>query len=77
MSVYRKTENGITGNKAIVDTFHQKRVELAVFLNQYHEYKYSEKAEEVIEYHRRHLKRTAPGFIGYIKKALKKILKRK
>ena len=74
MSVYRKTESGISSRKEIVDSFHQKRIELANLLNLYHDYKYSEKVNEVIEYHKKHIKKSSPTIARYFKSVIKKFL---
>lgn len=52
MSVYRKHENGITNTAYVTNNFHQKRIKLMNYLNEYHDFKYNDKAMEVIDYHK-------------------------
>jgi SAM-dependent methyltransferase len=58
MSVYRKHEGGITNTSFIKDTFHHKRIELMQHLNEFHEFKCSDKAEEVIQHHKNQITAT-------------------
>ncbi|MCD6366200.1 MAG: glycosyltransferase, partial [Bacteroidales bacterium] len=55
MSVYRKHEGGFTNRAEIVNTFHQKRIELIDYLNEFHNYKYDLKAKKVKEIHKRRM----------------------
>lgn len=81
MSVYRKNKSGLTTTKFHNEFYHQKRIELAVLLNHYHDYKYSDKAMEVIGFHLSELMKSKekPGLNVKkwgVFKALKKIQKR-
>jgi hypothetical protein len=58
MSVYRKSESGITNSVELKANYHEKRIELMQCLDQFHEYKFSDKAAKVIAYHRRQLNRS-------------------
>jgi glycosyltransferase involved in cell wall biosynthesis len=51
MSVYRHHDGGITKSKKVKDSYHEQRIELMKFLNEYHDRKYQNKVDRVIEYH--------------------------
>ncbi|MGE4440331.1 MAG: glycosyltransferase [Desulfomicrobium sp.] len=55
MSVYRKHSAGLTELKDLKDNFHQNRIILINFLNEYHDFKYQNKASDVIAYHNRQI----------------------
>jgi glycosyltransferase involved in cell wall biosynthesis len=55
MSVYRKHENGLTNTAEVINNYHQKRIELMRYLNDYHQYRFDRKAKEIIAYHEREL----------------------
>ncbi len=53
MSVYRKHSGGITSSSGVINSFHQKRIELIRLLDAYHNGKYARKAAAVIKVHER------------------------
>ena len=57
MSVYRKHDTGLTNTEAVINSFHEKRIELISLLDEYHNHAYSEKAKQVIDYHRSLIKK--------------------
>ncbi len=86
MSVYRKHPNGITETETHKDGFYRKRIELINYLNQFHDYRYSKKANEIIGLYQQsiHFKETAikeksmfENFKMVIKNQLKSIFQRR
>jgi len=55
MSVYRKHEGGVTSNNALIRNYHQQRIELMKHLDEFHQYKYTDKAQSIIASHQRAL----------------------
>lgn len=53
MSVYRKHPEGVTSKASIIDTHHEKRIELMRHLNEFHGRKYDAQAQQVIQAHER------------------------
>jgi hypothetical protein len=51
MSVYIKHESGVTNSFNHNHDFHQHRIELLNFLNEFHEYKFEKKVQKVIQIH--------------------------
>ncbi len=62
MSVYRKHSAGLTELKNLKDNFHQNRILLINYLNEYHDFKYQQKASDVIAYHNRQINHTNNDF---------------
>jgi glycosyltransferase involved in cell wall biosynthesis len=50
-SVYRKHDSGITSSSIVIDNYHQDRINLIRFLDEFHEFKFHEKSAQVIAYH--------------------------
>lgn len=68
MSVYRKHAGGITSSIFAINSYHQGRIELAQYLDKYHDYKYSTKVKDVIEYHRNEMyKKLHPSLLEKIR----------
>ena len=57
MSVYRKHEKGITSSLPLKNSYHQNRIELMMHLDKFHNFKYFQKANEVIQFHRDEIKK--------------------
>jgi glycosyltransferase involved in cell wall biosynthesis len=55
MSVYRKHPGGITSSALVIDNFHQKRIELMHYLNEFHQFKFDARARQVIQSHEREI----------------------
>jgi glycosyltransferase involved in cell wall biosynthesis len=55
MSVYRKHPGGITSSAQVMDTYHQKRIELMHYLNEFHGHRFDAEAKQVIQAHEREL----------------------
>ena len=55
-SVYRKHSGGITNTSSILKTYHQDRIALMGYLNQFHHYKYDSKVQSVIAHHKAQMK---------------------
>ncbi len=76
MSVYRKHEGGITNSAiATFENHHKNRIELMNYLNEFHDFKCSNKANQVIVYHEDCLngKDESVRFISKVKNRLKRI----
>lgn len=56
MSVYRKHSEGITNTQIVMNSFHEKRIELMGFLNEFLDHQFDDKINEVINIHRAGLK---------------------
>ena len=52
MSVYRHHIGGITKSKGLIEYYNEDRIKLMNFLDEFHNYKYHRKVNEVIEIHR-------------------------
>ena len=59
MSVYRKHPGGITSSALVMDHFHERRIELMRYLNEFHGHKFDAKARQVIASHERDLAKAA------------------
>ena len=74
MSIYRKHEAGITETVNVKEFFYENRIELINFLDEYHDYKYHEKAANIIaalEQHVQHKrKRSKNRFFNRVRKFL-------
>lgn len=58
MSTYRKNIGGITNNKFFKrKLYHITRIELIKFIDEFHDFKYHTKAKEVINFHKKELKK--------------------
>ena len=77
MSVYRKHDGGLTGQKSLHDDYHSKRIELLQNLNEFHQYKFSSKANEIIRFHQRTLAESEKSNFskkqGYLQRILSKL----
>jgi len=51
MSVYRKHTKGFTNTDRVINNFHQDRIKLIKYLDEFHKYKFHTKAKRVIDYH--------------------------
>ncbi len=78
MSVYRKHEGGITNSAIHNDNFHQDRIQLLQFLNEYHGYKFDKKVKKIIKIHQQRGSTSSPLIlkIRTIKKRLSKLYKK-
>jgi glycosyltransferase involved in cell wall biosynthesis len=66
MSHYRVHEGGITRSKRNHYVFHKQRQHLIKCLNAFHEYKYNEIAQELIQHHKRMKYHGQNHYIGYL-----------
>lgn len=77
MSVYRKHDGGLTGQKSLHDNYHNKRIDLLQYINQFHRYKFSCKANEIIRFHQRILAEFEKSNFrkkqGYLQRSLSKL----
>jgi glycosyltransferase involved in cell wall biosynthesis len=51
MSVYRKHESGITQSDKVKNFYHESRIDLLNYLNQFHHFKFDLKARDMIAHH--------------------------
>lgn len=52
MSIYRKHSGGVTNSPDVINNFHSQRIELMMYLNDFHNYKYQNAAIDVIYHHK-------------------------
>lgn len=72
MSVYRKHQGGITNTPEALATYHEQRVELITYLNEYHAYKFATKAQEtILRLGARKQRKRRPGFLCRLRSLLK------
>lgn len=55
MSVYRKHDASLTSSSYVINSYHQKRIELIQYLNEHHKFMYQTKAKQVIDFHNKAL----------------------
>ena len=55
-SIYRKHNSGITNTAFMNENYHKDRIKLIEIFNQFHQFKYSKKAREIISFHKNVLK---------------------
>jgi glycosyltransferase involved in cell wall biosynthesis len=60
MSVYRKNSTGVTESSFIRNSYHEKRIELMQYLNEFHGYRFQERAKAVIAHHEMALSKDEP-----------------
>ena len=78
MSTYRKHSGGLTSSAlATFQNYHENRIELMNFLNEYHHYKCDKKAQKIIKFHQNNLegKRVDSLYVS-MKNRVKKIIKK-
>jgi len=81
MSVYRKHEGGITNSTLVMSDFHKERIKLMNLLNEFHQFKYTKKVDEVIQFHRNKimlsdgLGKTGNNLLGRIKNKFQHIFR--
>jgi len=73
MSIYRKQPGGITNTIEHKKRFHQHRIHLIEKLDEYHDFKYTEQAQQVIQHHKKmiHYK---PSLLTKLKIGLKNLV---
>ena len=76
MSVYRKHLTGITASKKLKDNFHQERIKLMKFLDEFHEFRFNKKAEEIIHFHKKEINKLRVERIKRVFIRVKYIIKR-
>jgi len=77
MSIYRKHPGGLTENSTVKNNFHNHRIKLLKYFDQYTNGQYREKIDEIIHEHRRSLptmkKKIVSDKISRIIKYFKKV----
>ncbi len=69
MSVYRKNTGGITNSSAHQkDNYHKNRIKLMQHLNEFHDYRYQHKVDEVIKFHESQLSMDKGVFYSRLQK---------
>ena len=72
MSVYRRNVSGVTSGESRIK-YHKNRIALNQALNAYFDYKFNQKATEVIGYHKNELFKLKYPYLHKINKKLKKL----